>query len=117
MPKVMIVDDDRTTNNLMKMILELEGFEVLVAPSGEEALKTLDSVQPDAFLVDFNLPDMEGTALVQQLRENGTYSHTPVIVASGMERKEEALAAGADQFLFKPFEPEDLMTALKRMLG
>ncbi len=116
MPTVMIVDDDRTTVGLLRTLLELDGFEVIVAPDGNAALDRAHEVQPDAFLVDFHLADCDGTDLVKDLRAEGAFARTPIVMASGAERKAEALEAGANYFLVKPFDPDDLMAVLKRLL-
>lgn len=116
MPRVMIVDDDKTTVDLLKMLLELDGFEVVVSPTGNATPARAHETQPDAFLVDFNLPDADGTEVVEKLRTEERFKATPIIMASGMERKKEALAAGANHFLGKPFEPDDLVDVLNKLL-
>lgn len=116
MPRVMIVDDDKTTVDLLKMLLELDGFEVVVSPTGHGTPARAHETQPDAFLVDFNLPDADGTEVVEKLREDDVFKAKPIIMASGMERGKEALAAGANHFLSKPFEPDDLVAVLNSLL-
>lgn len=113
MPKVMIVDDDRTNSGLLQTLLELDGFEVILAPDGSSALAKAQVTLPDAFLVDFNLSDIEGTEFVRQLRALEAFSRSLVIMASGMEREEEALAAGADFFLYKPYDLDELLGLLR----
>jgi len=116
-PKVMIVDDDRTNSGLLRTLLELDGFEVILAPDGSSALAKAQAAMPDAFLVDFHLSDIEGTEFVRQLRALEAFSRSLVIVASGMERKEEALAAGADFFLYKPYDLDVLLGLLRSRLA
>jgi DNA-binding response OmpR family regulator len=116
-PKVMIVDDDRTTVSLLETLLELDGFDVVLAADGNTALAKAQAAKPDAFLVDFHLADREGTDFVRQLRGEAAFSETPVIMASGAERGSEAYAAGADHFLIKPFDPGELVSILNQMLG
>lgn len=116
MPRVMIVDDDKTTVDLLKMLLELDGFDVVISPTGSGTPARAHETLPDAFLVDFNLPDSEGTEVVEKLRGDEVFKSRPIIMASGMERKKEALAAGANHFLSKPFEPDDLVAVLNKLL-
>ena len=116
MPRVMIVDDDKTTVDLLKMLLELDGFEVVVSPTGNGTPARAHETLPDAFLVDFNLPDADGTEVVEKLRSDEVFRGRPSVMASGMERGKEALAAGANLFLSKPFEPDDLVAVLNKLL-
>nr|MBN1229919.1 response regulator [Anaerolineae bacterium] len=117
MPKIMIVDDDRTTVGLLQTLLELDGFDVVLAPDGKTALQIAKSESPDAFLVDFNLSDIEGTEFIRELRAEAEFAHSPVIMASGMERGDVALGAGADYFMIKPFDPGDLVDKFNQLLG
>ncbi len=117
MPTVMIVDDDRTTVGLLKTLLQLDGFEVIVAPDSKTALGQAHALHPDAFLIDFHLMDRDGTDLVKELRAAEAFGDTPIIMASGAERKVEALDAGADFFLGKPFDPVELVDILNELLG
>ncbi len=116
MPKVMIVDDDRTTTGLLKTLLELDGFEVVLAGDGATALRRAYESLPDAFLVDYHLADVAGTEFVRDLRATDRFSVTPVIMTSGLDRAAEANEAGANQFLIKPFDPGDLAQLLRMLL-
>ena len=109
MAKIMIVDDDRTTVDLLKTLLELDGFEVFAVPDGEMAFQRAQELRPDIFLVDYHLSDFEGTEFVKQLRTDSMFASTPVIMTSGLNREDEANASGANSFLIKPFDPADLI--------
>ncbi len=113
----MIVDDDRTTVNLLSVLLEMDGFEVVTVPDGGMAVSQAPVVRPDVFLVDYNLSDVIGTECVRMIRSLEGFGTTPIIVSSGLSRESEALASGADFFLEKPFDPQVLVTKLKEMLG
>jgi CheY-like chemotaxis protein len=95
---------------LLKKFLELEPgeYEVKISATGKGAVELAQSEQPDLFIVDYHLRDMKGLELIAQLRQNPLFSNTPIIMASGIDMKEEALAAGANLFLNKPFEPSEL---------
>ncbi|NDJ52255.1 MAG: response regulator [Chloroflexi bacterium] len=117
MSKIMIVDDDKITVDLLKTLLEIDGFEVVTVPDGDTAYELAKDVLPDAFLVDYHLADREGTDFIVTLRADERFQHSPVIMASGLNREDEAFAAGASAFLIKPFDPGDLVDMLKDMLG
>lgn len=117
MPKVMIVDDDRTTVGLLSTLLELDGFDVVLAADGESAYGLAVKESPDAFLVDYHLADYIGSDFIKKLRGAEKFKKSPVILASGLDKKDEAKEAGADHFLQKPFDPGDLVDILKTALG
>lgn len=117
MPKVLIVDDDRTTVGLLETLLQFDGFEVASAPDSVTAASKAKDFNPDAFLIDYHLADCEGTEFVESLRKDAAFGKTPIIMASGLERETEALAAGANVFLPKPFDPLDLIALLNKMVN
>jgi DNA-binding response OmpR family regulator len=117
LPKILIVDDDRTTVKLLQTLLELDGFEVEVASRGEVALEVADETRPDVFLVDYHLVDMDGVELVSHLRANPQFANAPIIMASGLDKEDEAVDAGANAFLIKPFEPDSLADLFYDLLG
>lgn len=117
MPRVMIVDDDRTTVRLLKTLLELDGYEVSIAPTAAEVVTLAQEVQPDLFLMDYHLDEMDGVQVVNHIRALPAFRHTPIIITSGMNVEREALAAGASRFLMKPFDPESLNTLFRSLLN
>jgi CheY-like chemotaxis protein len=117
MTKVMIVDDDRNTVKLLQTLLELDGYEVSVAPRGMDVIPTAEQSLPDIFLMDYHLADMDGVEVVRALRQHAIFANTPIIMTSGLDVSEEAREAGANTFLVKPFEPGDLPTLFKQLLG
>ncbi len=114
--KILIVDDDRTMTNLLKTLLELDDFEVKTVTRGGDAISQANAFQPDAFIVDFHLHDMEGVELVQQLRTLPAFANSLIIIASGMDKEAESLAAGANRFLLKPYDPDALSNLLKNAI-
>lgn len=117
MPKVLIVDDDRTTVRLLQTLLEMDGFEVRSAGRGSVALELAREGQPDIILVDFHLIDMGGAELVSQLRAEDAFATTPIVMVSGLNMAQEAEQAGANKFLEKPFEPGKLTELFTSLLG
>ncbi|MBN1313272.1 MAG: response regulator [Anaerolineae bacterium] len=114
--KVMIVDDDKLTVSLLKTLLELDDFEVISVAEGTTAYQRAVEDPPDAFLVDYHLADGEGSDFVVQLRADPELYQLPVVMTSGLNRENEAMDAGADWFLIKPFDPSELVDVLQRLL-
>ena len=117
MPKVMIVDDDRTTVTLLKTLLELDGLDVVIVPRGAMVLEKAHQEMPDLFLLDYHLADMEGTTITRNLRADPTFVKTPIVMASGLNVEDEAKQAGANLFMVKPFEPANLATIFNKLIG
>jgi DNA-binding response OmpR family regulator len=114
-PVVLIVDDDAATRDLVTDLLELEGYAAQAAATGQSALTCVRGGQVDLILVDLLLPDMSGLDFCQQLRER-QHSRVPIIVysaASGGCWKENSLLAGADDYLAKPFDIDQLVERVR----
>lgn len=116
MPRVFIVDDDRTTSKLLQTLLELDGFQVVTVMRGADVLSKAVQLPPDIFLIDYNLADTDGAKVVRELRRDTRFSNTPIVVTSGMDVEHEAVDAGATCFIVKPFDPDALSQRLKEML-
>lgn len=112
-PLILLVEDEPQMRRFLRVSLEGSGYRYLEAGTGEEGLQLAAQQRPDAILLDLGLPDMDGLALVARLRE---WSRTPVIVISarGQETdKVDALDAGADDYLTKPFGTRELLARLR----
>lgn len=116
MAKVMLVDDDRTTIKLIQTLLELDGFEVATAVSGRAGIQLAETFQPEVVLLDYHLTDMTGVDVVHELRANG-FKDLPIIITSGLDVSDETIKAGANKFLLKPFEPDELPNLLRELIG
>ena len=116
MARVMIVEDDQTALKLLKILLEeVHGFQVSVSRRGSEVVALATEAQPDVFLIDYHLIDMDGITLIRTLRGTPRFAHTPIVMASGMDVSDEAIKAGANSFLTKPYEPDDLANLFKTL--
>lgn len=120
MPNIIVVDDDLTNVQLLQMLLELEGHTVTACTGIEEALAaTTQSI--DGFVVDWHLArDTSGLTLLQAVRTGQTHAPTNalIIMTSGDHRREkEAMQAGADLFLLKPYPPDELSAHLNELLN
>jgi two-component system KDP operon response regulator KdpE len=115
-PKVLVCDDEHQILRALRVILRDAGFESLPASTAEEALDVAAVNMPDAAIIDLVLPDGDGIELCRQLRE---WSDVPVIVLSAVgdeDAKVRALAAGADDYVTKPFGPRELVARLEANL-
>ena len=115
-PRVLVVDDEPQILRALRVILRESGFEALPASTGEEALDLAALQHPDAGIVDLLLPDIDGVELCRRLRE---WTDIPLIVLSAVgdeDAKVRALAAGADDYVTKPFGPRELVARLQANL-
>lgn len=113
---VMVVDDDVRMQRLMQRMLELEGYRVTVASSGEEALEKLDAEKPDAILLDIMMPGIDGYETCRRIREK---SSVAIIMVTAKGQDDEKLAgfdAGADDYVTKPFSARELTARVKAVL-
>jgi two-component system KDP operon response regulator KdpE len=110
---VLVVEDEMPIRRFLKAALEAQGFKVLEALTGAQAIAMAASHNPDIILLDLGLPDIDGLEVIQRLRE---WSHTPIIVISARGKDTEKVAgldAGADDYLAKPFSVEELSARMR----
>lgn len=110
---VLVIDDEVQIRRLLRITLEANGYKVLEAASGQEGLVEAATRQPDIVILDLGLPDTEGVTVLKRLRE---WSRVPVVVLSVRDRdddKIEALDAGADDYVMKPFSTPELLVRLR----
>ena len=115
-PRILVCDDETQILRALRVILRDAGFEALPASDGEEALDIAAVQRPDAAIVDLVLPDLDGVEVCRRLRE---WSQMPIIVLSAVgdeDAKVRALAAGADDYVTKPFGPRELVARLHAVL-
>lgn len=118
--RVLLVEDSSAMRAFVRAALESEGdFAVTEAASGFEALRILPRAGFDLALVDINMPDINGLELIAFMRKTDPHKETPLIIISteaGERDRSRALGLGANAFVAKPFTPEDLLTAVARVL-
>jgi len=118
--RALVVDDSRAIRSVLRRMLGEIGFGADEAGDGRQALALLERIPaPDVMLVDWNMPEMDGLALVQALRAVPDYDAIPVVMVtteSEVERVIQALEAGANEYLMKPFTKEGLLSKLE-LLG
>lgn len=111
--KVLIIEDETSISNFIATTLKTNGYTTLLSSNGKEALSMIASHCPDVILLDLGLPDMDGLEILKQLRK---WSGTPVIIVSARvneEEKVEALDAGADDYITKPFGTSELLARIR----
>lgn len=113
--QILVVEDDAPIRNLIATTLKTHNYKYLLAQNGEEAIIQASTHDPDVVFLDLGLPDMDGVEIIKKIRE---WSNMPIIVISARsedEDKIEALDAGADDYLTKPFSVEELLARLRVM--
>jgi CheY-like chemotaxis protein len=113
-PLVLVVDDDKATRELITRGLEKEGFRILAATSGDEAIRLAREKRPDAISLDVLMPGMDGWTVLRALKGDPLTAGIPVVMVSMLDDRDIGYALGAADYLTKPFDREKLVVALRR---
>ena len=117
--KIFIADDDRFFRELYQMVLAGEGYEVVFAITGREALEKCPGADPDLIILDVLMPEMDGYEVCRKLRELPEFALTPILILTGLSADEDKIKGyhvGADDFLTKPFSPKVFRERVKNIL-
>ena len=117
---VLVVDDSATVRKFIATSLQLQGFKVLTAADGMEALETMPVEKIDLIITDLNMPDMDGFEFIKSLQATAEYASIPIIVLSSItdpEEKKHAYELGAFSYLEKPFNAESIQREVKRCIS
>lgn len=120
MARILIIDDDRSLLHMVKLMVEREGHEALLANSGEEGLSLARSQRPNLAIIDLMMPGMSGYEVTQRLRDDAVTARTPVLILTARSQPiDEKMArdAGANGFLAKPVTAEELMVEVRALLS
>lgn len=112
--RVLVVDDNEAIRQLIKVNLELEGFEVVTADDGAECLEVVHRVRPAVITLDVVMPRLDGLRTVERLRGDPRTRHVPVAIISGCGGRVTSQGV-ADAFLAKPFEPQALVRMVRQL--
>ena len=118
--KLLVVEDDASLLELLRLSFKAAGFSVATARNGIDALKKARSVAPDLILLDLVLPELDGFAVCETLRRDPATSSKPVIVVTGLSSELSRLAGmecGASDYVSKPVSPKDLVSKIKHWLA
>lgn len=116
---ILIVDDEKDLVDLMAVMLEVQGFTVIKAFSGEEALAKLREKKPDIVLLDVMMPEMSGYEVCQKIKNEDQYKMIPVIFVTAkaqLEDQKKGREAGADGFITKPYEYSQLLQEIQKFV-
>lgn len=118
-PRVLVVDDSISIRKYVQRFLDRTGYEVEVAPDGMEALNVMGRIKFDAVITDLEMPVMHGYDLMAEMRKSPEFMNIPVIVLTsraGEKHRQKAMEMGAQGYLVKPFEEQEMLEALKKLL-
>ena len=115
----MVVDDEPTVAEVLRRLLVKEGYNVDVFGGAQEALEALPTVRPHLALLDVNMPGMTGIELCRRIKQDPAHRLTPVVLVTGQAQRDvrlEGLEAGADDFLAKPVDPQELLVRVRSLV-
>jgi two-component system response regulator MprA len=115
-PRVLVVEDDEEIAQVLQRSLRLEGYEVRVAGDGESALDQSAAFNPDLVILDLGLPRLDGMEVARRLRSADDVPILMLTARDALESRVEGLDAGADDYLVKPFERQELLARLRALL-
>jgi len=121
MPHVLLVEDSAAMRSLVgSMVTALQGFTVREAKGGAEAISILNKERFDLIITDIHMPDFSGLELIRYVRESKEHAATPLFIIStegGVRDRDRGLALGANEYLAKPFDPQELLQLVRRYVG
>ena len=112
MPKILIIDDDVTITELLKMLVSMEGHTPTVVNDSTKAIEIASAVHPDLITLDLMMPGLTGFDLCELLHQDARFAHIPIIIVSAKddsESKERVMRAGAKDYITKPFGADELI--------
>jgi len=120
MPTILAVDDSASMRQMVSFTLKGAGYTVIDAVDGVDALAKAKTGKIDLVLTDVNMPRMDGISLIKELRAQPSFKFTPILMLtteSGADKKSEGKSAGATGWIVKPFNPDQLLATIKKVLG
>lgn len=112
----MLLEDDFTMLSLLQTLLEIEGYEVFQSVEFDDAASRISEVKPDLIIMDVNLQSANGLDVLQAVRSDEGLANTLVIMSSGMDLQNECMEKGADDFILKPYMPDELVRKIEGLL-
>jgi DNA-binding response OmpR family regulator len=118
--RVMVVEDDVGASTFIGEVLKLGGYEAIIVNDSSKAMEIASATQPSAFLLDLMMPPPDGFKLCRMLRADPSFSHTPILIVTALDNTDSkivAIGAGANDYLVKPFQIDDLLEKVRVLLG
>jgi len=118
-PRILLAEDDKNIQMIVRDCLEAQGFEVQLADNGEEALQILSLNAPDLLILDIAMPVLDGLELARRVRQTPKTAQLPLLALTARTLPHDAArayAAGCDSFITKPFTPVQLLNEIRRLL-
>lgn len=119
MNKILIIEDDQETMEYTKQVLESAGFEVISSYTGKDVIKKILTESPDLILLDLTLPDIDGIDLCREIKSDFRFQSIPIIMLTARSSTEDKIVgfeSGADDYIIKPYEPQELILRIKALL-
>ncbi len=113
MERIVLAEDDRTMVRLLTTLLTMDGFDVIALPPDEDVAAAVGREHPDLLILDFLLASQSGLDILDAIRSAESGDRLRVVMISGLNVRDECMRHGADDFLLKPFMPEELLTLLR----
>ncbi len=120
MSKILIVDDEQDITETLSFMLKAKGFDVVTGSDGEEGLKLAKEIMPDLIILDVMMPKINGYKIARLLKYDNKYKHIPIIMVTARGQDTDKLIGeetGADIYITKPFEFEEVLDAVNKFLG
>ncbi len=120
MTKILTVDDSASMRQMVSFTLKSAGFDVTDASDGDEALAIAKNQTFDVVITDVNMPNMDGITLCKELRSLASFKFTPILMLtteSSADKKQAGRAAGATGWIVKPFNPDQLLATVNKVIG
>ena len=118
--RILLVDDEPSIVKMVGKRLQVEGFEVVEALNGEEALAKAKAQRMDLIILDLMMPRMDGYEVCRRLRQDATYQQIPIVILSAKSHKsdvERAMATGASAYVRKPFRAQEMLSTIRSLLS
>jgi len=117
MPKIMLAEDDQTMVTLLETLLGMEGYQVVSLGVDDDVFESVRQDRPDVLLLDVHLPNANGLDVLTQLRAHGETKDLSVVMTSGLNLETECINSGANNFLLKPYMPDELLNILAQNIN
>jgi len=119
MSKILVVDDDPQATTLLKMLLSSKGYDMIIVNESSSAVKVAIDSSPDLIILDLMMPDPDGFKVCRMLRADARFIFTPILIITALDDTDSrivAYGAGADDYLIKPYDVDELTVMVKNLL-